>query len=87
MIEKSLRKICGIALPTQKANILKFSEYMKSDKTPCIIYADHESLIKKIDKCKSTPEKSSITLEEEYVTLLIDMQKLMIHQKLRNHHV
>ena len=29
---------CGIALPTQKNNMLKFKQYMKPDKTPCIIY-------------------------------------------------
>ena len=34
---------------------------MKSDKTPCIIYTDLESLIKKIDNCKNNPEKSSAT--------------------------
>ena len=31
---------------------------MKSDKTPCIIYADVESLIKKIDKCANNLEES-----------------------------
>ena len=36
---------CGIALPTQKNNTLKFNQYMKSDKTRCIIYADLEFLI------------------------------------------
>ena len=38
---------CGIALPIQKDNILKINQYMKSNKTPCIIYADLQSLIKK----------------------------------------
>ena len=33
---------------------------MKPDKTPYIIYADFESLIKKIDNCKNNTEKSSI---------------------------
>ena len=34
---------------------------MKSDKTPYIIYADLESLIKKIDGCENDPENSSAT--------------------------
>ena len=34
---------------------------MKSDKTPFMIYADLESLIKKIDNCKNNPENSLIT--------------------------
>ena len=36
---------CGIALPTQKNNTLKFNQYVKSDKTRDIIYSDLESLI------------------------------------------
>ena len=34
---------------------------MKSDKMPYIIYADIESLIRKIDGCANYPEKSSTT--------------------------
>ena len=37
------KDFCGIALPTQKNNILKHNQYIKSDKTPCTIYADLES--------------------------------------------
>ena len=32
---------------SEKDSILEFNQYLKSDKTPCIIYADMESLIKK----------------------------------------
>ena len=31
-------------MPSEKDNILEFNQYMKSDKIPCIIYADIESL-------------------------------------------
>ena len=41
--------------------IINFNKCMKSDKTSCIIYADLESLIKKIDGCANNPEKSSTT--------------------------
>ena len=34
-------------MPSEKNNILKFNQYMKSDKMPYIIYADMESLILK----------------------------------------
>ena len=27
-------------MPSEKDNILEFNQYMKSDKIPCIIYAD-----------------------------------------------
>ena len=35
--------------------------FQKSNKTPSIIYADLESLIKKVDGCKNNPAKSSTT--------------------------
>ena len=38
-------------MPSTKDNILKFNQYMKSHGMPCIIYADLESLIKKIAGC------------------------------------
>ena len=41
------KNFCGILMPSEKDNILEFSQYMNSDKIPCIIYADIDSLIKK----------------------------------------
>ena len=38
---------CGIAIPSEKDNILDFNQNSKSDKMPYITYADIESLIKK----------------------------------------
>ena len=52
---KSHKKVCekkefwGIVIPSEKNNILKFNQYMKSDKMLYIIYPDIDSLIKKID--------------------------------------
>ena len=40
---------------------------MKSDKMPYIIYAEIESLIRKIDRCANNPEKSSTTKLVEQV--------------------
>ena len=42
-------------------NVLEFNQYMKSDKMPYIIYADMQSLLKKIDGCVNNPENSSTT--------------------------
>ena len=46
-------------MPSEKDNILEFNQYINSDKMPYIIYADIESLIRKIDGCASSPENSS----------------------------
>ena len=40
------KDFCGIVVPSQKDIILEFNPYMKSNKMPCITYADIESLIK-----------------------------------------
>ena len=40
----------------KKYNISEFDQYMKSDKMLFIIYADIESLIRKIDGCGNNPE-------------------------------
>ena len=34
-------------MPSEKAKILEFNKYMKSDKMPYVIYANKESLLKK----------------------------------------
>ena len=50
---KSHEEVCknegffGISMPSEKDSILEFNQYMKSDKTPYITYADIQSLMKK----------------------------------------
>ena len=61
------KNFCGITLPTQKHNVLKFNQYMKSDKTPCTIYAILRPWLKKRDNCKKNPEKSSATKIGEHL--------------------
>ena len=46
-------------MPSEKSYILEFNQYMKSDKIPFIIYADIESLFRKIDGWQNDPEDSS----------------------------
>ena len=48
-------------MPSEKDNILVFNQNMKSDKMPYIIYADMESLIKKIDGFTNNPGNPSTT--------------------------
>ena len=62
---KSHEKVCEnkhfswIVMPSEKDNILELNQYLKSDKMPYTIYADIESLIKKIDGCANNRENSS----------------------------
>ena len=52
---------------SEKDKISEFKQYMKSDKMPYIIYADIESLIRKIDGRKNNPENSFTTKIGEHV--------------------
>ena len=54
-------------MPAEKNKILKFNQYMKSDKISYIIYADLECLIKKIDGCENNPENTLATKEGEHI--------------------
>ena len=54
------KDFCGIVMRLEKDNILEFKQYMKSDKMSHIIYADIESLIRKIDRCENNAENSSM---------------------------
>ena len=51
----------------KKYNISEFDQYMKSDKMLFIIYADIESLIRKIDGCGNNPENPSTTKVGEHI--------------------
>ena len=54
-------------MPPEKDKILELNHYMTSDKMPYIIYADIESLIKKIDECANSPKYSSTTKIGEHI--------------------
>ena len=45
-------------MPSKNTKILELNQYQKSDKTPSIIYADFESLIKRIDGYEKNSEKN-----------------------------
>ena len=50
---------------------------MKPDKNPYIIYADIESLVKKIDGCANNPEKSSKTKIGEHIPCEYSMRAII----------
>ena len=54
-------------MPSEKENILEFNQYMKSDKMPYVIYADIDSLIKKIHGYADNPENFSTAKIGEHI--------------------
>ena len=53
-------------MPFEDTKKLEFKQYQKSDKASLIIYADVQSMIEKIDRCKNNPENSSTTKRSEH---------------------
>ena len=70
------KHFCGIVMPSGKNNIMEFNQYMKSDKMPDIIYADIESLIRKIDGCANNAEKSPTAKIGEHIPCGYSMSKI-----------
>ena len=50
-----------IVMLSEKDKLLEFNQHMNSDKMPYVIYADTESLIRKLDEYANYPENSSTT--------------------------
>ena len=73
-------------MPSEKDNILEFNQYMKSVKMPCIIYADIESLTKKIDGCAINPENSSTTKIGEHISYGHSMSTIRAFDCIENKH-
>ena len=57
MYVKNVFDFCRIAVSFQKENILQFNQHMKLDKVLYIIYADIQSLIKKIEGYKNLQQQ------------------------------
>ena len=64
----------GIVMPSEKDNILDFNQYMSLDKMQYKIYADIESLIKKIDGCGDNPKNSSTAKISDHILYVADIQ-------------
>ena len=55
-------------MPSEKDSILEFNQ---SHKMPYIIYADIESLIRKIDEYANNPENSSTTKIDKHIPVIV----------------
>ena len=70
------KDFCGIVMLPEKDNILEFSQYMKSNKIPYIIFADNETLIIKVDGVANNPEDSSTTKIGEHIRCRYSMSTI-----------
>ena len=81
------KNFCGIAMPSEKDRVLEFNQYMKSDKMPYIIYADLESLIRKIDACGNNLEEPSITKIGEHIPCGYSVSTIWGFDLIENKHI
>ena len=58
---KKYKSFFRIVMLSEKDKLLEFNQHMNSDKMPYVIYADIESLIRKLDEYANYPENSSTT--------------------------
>ena len=82
--EKKFLKLINFVMPSENTKIFEFNQYQISDKGPFIIYTDLESLIKKIDECKSNPENSCTIKVGEHIPSrfsMSTMSSIKMHRK------
>ena len=77
---------CGAAISSKDNKILESNQYRKSDKTPSVIYAGLESLIKRIDGCKKYFEKSSATKVGEHIPCGYSVSTMWTFDGIENKH-
>ena len=80
------KDFCGIVMPSGRDKILRFIQYIKSDKISCIIYADIEYLISKKDECANNPENSSTTQSGEHNPCGYSMLEIRTFDHIENRH-
>ena len=80
------KDFCEIAMSSETDVILEFNQYMKSGKMPYIIYADIQSLIKKIDGCPNNHENSSATKICEHTPCGYSMSTIWEFGHIENKH-
>ena len=71
-------------MPSKDYKILEFNQYQKSDKAPCISYADLDCLIKKIEVCRNDPENTSTTKLCGHIRSRFPMSALLSFKTIEN---
>ena len=55
-----------VTYPQEGYNVLEFTSYHKQMRVPFVVYANFESLVRKVDNCSSPSEQSNITHESHF---------------------
>ena len=71
---------------SEDIKMLEFTQTQKADTTSYIVYADFESLIKIVDRCKNNPGNVSTTKIGEHILLGYSMSMIWIFDDTENKH-
>ena len=66
---------CGVGMPSKTIKI-----YLKLTKVSSAIYADLESLIKKVDGCKNDPKTSSTAKVAEHIPSIYSLSTILLFE-------
>ena len=80
------KDFCNVGMHSENTKIVEFHQNQKSDKAPFVIYADLESLIKKIDWCKNNTEHSFTTKVTEHIPPSYSMSTILPFKSIENKH-
>ena len=80
------KNFCEIMMSFKEDNVLKFNQYMNSDKMLYIIYADSQTLLKKTDGCANNLEKSSTTKSGKHILCRFLMPTITAFDNIENKH-
>ena len=72
--------------PSEKEKIVEFNQHMNSDEIPYIVYANIESLIKKIEGCANNTENSLSTKISEHISCRYPMSAIWAFDHIENKH-
>ena len=73
-------------MPSEKDNVLEFSQYMQPDKMSYIICADIESLTKEVDGCANNPGIFSTTKAVKHIPCGYSMPRIWAFDHIENKH-
>ena len=74
-------------MPSKNTKILQFNYYQKSDKIPCTIYVAFKTLIKTVDGCRNSSEKSSRAKVDEHIPCVYPISAIWTFDGIENKHV
>ena len=78
------KDFCNVIISS--VEVLGFNKYQKSDKAPCIIFADLECIIEGIDQWKNNPENSSAKIGSKYIPSGFSESTMSSFRSIENKH-